>query len=898
GATGVPSRLWGPGIKTPGVMASYVEAERVARQLLADHLALLAPGASVDDFTLAANHYDGDIRSIGFVQSSGGRRVLGGQISFRFKNDRLFVIASEALPNVSVPAAHGKRLAPAALVGHATEHARTELDLAGAPVTAGADEVILPLVSDDAVLGYRVAVPATIDGGVDGKYLAYVDPTTGAVLALHQTNLYATGVVSYRSVDRQPMRPRRDRTASHANVMLNGVPQTTNAGGVVTWSPDTVQTVTTGVTGPFVTIVNKGASAALAATELSLSPGGAVVWDASATEEDDAQVVTFIATNTVKEFVRRHLDPAMPKLDDALIANVNISQNCNAFFDGKNINFFHASMNCQNTGRLEDVVFHEFGHFMHASEIISGVGAFEGAMSEGASDFLAAMITGDSGMGRGFFYTEEPLRELDPPDKENVWPTDIGEIHHTGKIYGGAMWDMRKALIAQYGEERALPIIGKIFVGTLRRSTSIPTSLLEALAADDDDGDVSNGTPNECAIRDAFARHGLRTATGIIVAPGVVRDNARATVVRADMTGTSERCSGDDIASVRLKWRPSYTGVPESGSMEMERVDTNRFWGNLPLAVNESVFYSATVNFVDGSTMTLPDNMADKDYQTYQGNTVKLYCTDFEKNPFLDGWKTGAKDGKPSPWQWGTPTGIGGATDPPSAYSGSKILAQVLDGDYLSASSSYAQLPDINVGQYSDVRLQFRRWLAVEDSEFDQARVTVNGQQAWVNFTAKKGQSSAIHHIDKEWRFTDVALSYHTVGHTMKIAFDLTTDEGLQLGGWQIDDLCVVANTASICGDGVRQTFEQCDEGEANADVAGATCRTWCQRPKCGDFIVDGNEECDAGPGGDGSCSELCRIIPEENVGCCSANGGTAGPLALSLFAGAWLFRPRRRRSR
>ena len=83
-----------------------------------------------------------------------------------------------------------------------------------------------------------------------------------------------------------------------------------------------------------------------------------------------------------------------------MTANVNIPQNCNAFFDGKTINFFHSSMMCQNTGLLEDVIYHEFGHALHAFEIIEGVGSFDGAMSEGAADFLSASITGDPGMAK------------------------------------------------------------------------------------------------------------------------------------------------------------------------------------------------------------------------------------------------------------------------------------------------------------------------------------------------------------------------------------------------------------------------------------------------------------------------------------------------------------------
>ena len=115
----------------------------------------------------------------------------------------------------------------------------------------------------------------------------------------------------------------------------------------------------------------------------------------------------------MKTYVRDKLDATMKGLDAQLKANVNIPRACNAFFDGETINFFAGSMSCQNTGLLEDVVYHEYGHAVHSAEIIEGVGRGDGAFGEGVSDFLASSITGDPGMGRGFFYSDEPLRQLD-----------------------------------------------------------------------------------------------------------------------------------------------------------------------------------------------------------------------------------------------------------------------------------------------------------------------------------------------------------------------------------------------------------------------------------------------------------------------------------------------------
>lgn len=891
-ATGVPSRIWGSGIPAPGAMASPAVAERIARAVLAEHIALLAPGASPDDFVLVANTSDGDIRSVGFVQRFAGRVVVGGQISFRFKRDRLFVIGSEALPDVVLPAQPRARMAIADLHARAAGSLRSGLGLPDAPVTPPGDEVILPLVADDAVLGYRLAVPVTIDGGAAGRYLAYSDAATGDVLAVQQMNLFSTGTVLYHAVDRYPSLPRVDRPAPRARVTLDGAPETTTVAGELNWPDAGSHVVTTAVVGDLVSIVNKATGGALATTDLSLAPGGQAVWDASAAPETDAQVQTFLNVNRAKDFARV-LDPAMPTLDDQITANVNIAQDCNAFFDGKSVNFFHASTRCQNTGLIQDVVFHEYGHAVHTAEIIAGVGAFDGAMSEGAADFFAAQITGDPGMGRGFFYNDMPLRDLDPPNSEARWPQDIGEIHKTGIIFGGTFWDLRKSLIASLGEADGIALTEKLYLGALRRSVNIPTSLVEVLATDDNDGDLSNGTPHECAIREAYGRHGLRTVTGVIAAPDRL-EAAASTAVDIELSGLSTCHPGDDIDHASLVWKSTD---PDAAPTTVSAVQTapTAFHADLPLIPDAVTLYQAVVVFADGSTLTLPDNRGDPFYQVYVGRTVPLYCTDFETgDPLMAGWTTGTADGSASPWVWGTPTA--GATDPHIPFGGQHALIQVLNGDYAPKSSAFVKMPPVDVGQWSDVHLQYRRWLAVEDSHYDKARITVGGQQAWINFTANMGDDSSTHHIDREWRFHDVPVSGIQSGHVLDIGWDLSSDEGLQFGGWAIDDVCVVANVNSVCGDGFVTAHEQCDNGPANADKPNQ-CRTYCQNPTCGDKIIDDGEECDDGPAGTGHCTASCALVePPSLGGCCSAERGAAGPFALGVLVVGLVLRRRRPR--
>ncbi|HEY0190230.1 MAG TPA: hypothetical protein VGC42_03860, partial [Kofleriaceae bacterium] len=882
-ATGVPSRIWGSGLPAPGASASAVLAEAFARAALADHLALLAPGSSLDNFALVSNHSDGDQRSVGFVQRHAGQRVVGGQISFRFKHDRLFVIASQALPDVALPASSRRaRLTRAALGDRAAGNLRRELALPDAPVSAPGDEVVLPLIGDDAILGYRAAVPVTIDGGADGRYLAYADPSTGETLAVRQMNLYASATLSYLGIDRYPEKPRVTRVAPFAHVSIDGTPVTTGHDGRVSFAGPT-GTVTTSVLGDLVTITNRGASGSLASAQLAITDGGTTLWDASAVPEDDAQVQVFLDLNLAKDFVRT-IDPGLAILDQAVPANVNIAQDCNAFFDGKAVNFFHATKTCQNTGLLQDVVFHEFGHAVHTAEIIDGVGSFDSAMSEGAADFLAAQITNDSGMGRGFYYSDDPLRELDPPDRENRWPEDIGEIHKTGIIFGGAFWDLRKALIASLGQDVGVALTERLYIGALRRSTGIPDSLIEVLATDDDDGDLSNGTPHECEIRAAWGRHGLRTASGKVEAPATLAQPTASVAVRVVLTGLSPRCAGDEIDHSDLVWKSLGTSSVTPGSVTTvpSPTDPTVSSAQMPVPANVVLLYQVQVKFVDGSVLSLPDNLADPFYQLYEGRTVPLYCTDFEAgDPLTMGWTTGANKGT-SPWAWGSPAS--GSSDPHAAFSGSSALIQALDGDYAPSTSSFVAMPPIDVGRWTDVHLQYRRWLAVEDSQFDQAQITVGGQTVWQNATQGMGDASSLAHLDREWRFQDVAVSGYQAGHVLDIRWSLTADPGLEFGGWALDDVCVVANAAGVCGDGLLTIHEQCDDGADNADQPNA-CRTWCQLPMCGDGIVDDGEDCDHGTKGDGQCTPTCAWVgPPSLGGCCQVGGGPGGALALAML--------------
>jgi len=673
--------------------------------------------------------------------------------------------------------------------------------------------------------------------------------------------------------------------------------------GIFLWDGTGSAAVTTRAIGPLVNVVNDAGLAGTAA--FSVANGATQVWDARSEQMLDAQVGAFVHGRIVKEYCRTFA-PDLEFLDQTLVATVNIDDECNAFSDGNTINFFQSSVNCQNTALVVDVVYHEFGHSLHAHSLIEGVGAFDGAFSEGLSDYLAATIQNDPGMGRGFFYTDDALRDIDPVDDERRWPEDISEIHETGLIFAGAMWDLRKLMIAAYGQAEGVRRADLLFYAAVQRATTIPTTYVEILAADDDDGDLTNGTPNGCMINQAFGPHGLRALAIDMTPLSAELPTAAGHVISLAVSGAIPDCPGEELTAAVIDWR-LRSDPTTGGSVPMSLVD-GRYAAVIPTQDDGTVVsFQVRLDFADTNTIRFPDNPADPWYEFYIGDLEPIYCTDFETDPFAAGWThtldSGSAQEGADDWAWGGPGGSGSSGDPLAAFSGTGVIGNDLGGSdyngmYQPDKINSATSPIVEVGAYSDVRLHYRRWLNVEDAYFDKASIMANGALVWRNFDSDMGNASATHHQDREWRFHDVSLSPYIHDGTVQVKFELASDGGLEFGGWTVDDFCIVALRRSVCGDGELTGIEQCDDGDGNDDQAVDGCRSDCRAAFCGDGVVDSGEACDDGDGLDtGPCTANCQGGPDaDDGGCCSTGGGGAGRLAgFALLAFAIAFSLRRR---
>ncbi len=384
-----------------------------------------------------------------------------------------------------------------------------------------------------------------------------------------------------------------------------------------------------------------------------------------------------------------------------------------------------------------------------------------------------------------------------------MWPADRTNVPHvTGLIIAGALWDLRARLVHERGPQAGVTAAERIYAGVLARAADLPGSYLAAQIADDDDGDLGNGTPHACALEAAFGRHGLAGpgfATTALASPAVIDR----TITVAVTTPTGTACPPPAVTGGRVTWRPAGEAW-RSLDLAASGAAGAAWSGSFPDVPDGTLLeYRVTATLADASLITLPANLADPAYQHLVGPVTELWCERFEAGD--PGWaQTG--DG----WEWGTPGAHADAGDPTAAFGGARALGTDLtsDGRYAVSATTTITTPLVDTHGFTGVHLQYRRWLAVEDRTYDQATIAVGRDVLWTN----AGDASAeLRHVDREWRLHDVDLGAYAGGE-VNVTWTITADASITLGGWTLDDVCIV---------GVGQVPD--DEGCCSGGGAGGS---------------------------------------------------------------------------
>jgi hypothetical protein len=422
---------------------------------------------------------------------------------------------------------------------------------------------------------------ATVSGDL-GSWEGIVDASNGDVLAFEDKNAYAQrtiiGGVYPVSNDGRP--PDGIEQAGwpmpFATVTTPGGPVTSSTGGTI--SCGITGQISTALAGPFIRMNdNCGAVNEVAAAgnlDLSQSAGTDCTVPAGHSVGDTHSSRTgFYELNRIKEQARAHL-PANAWLTNQLVSNMNINNQCNAFWSTGlgTVNFYRDNNSaCRNTGEIAAIFDHEWGHGMDANGTAPGVSS----PGEGIADIYGFLRLNDPCIGRGFFKNQVCGGYGDPCDGttqtgctgiRNVdfmahacdrphtitWietgftaaqcngvarpACPVGNqngpcgqaVHCEGKVVGETAFDLaRRDLTAapfNYDFNTAHEVNTRLWYILAQPVTSWYTcsvgggcgatnGYMQALAADDDNGNLGDGTPHMTAIRAAFERHEIHCAT-------------------------------------------------------------------------------------------------------------------------------------------------------------------------------------------------------------------------------------------------------------------------------------------------------------------------------------------------------------------------------------------------
>lgn len=860
--TGLPHRAWGPGIDL-GELQDAQDLESSLRDLIARHPQLF--GVSGAELGPARIGYIArtDTWYATFDQQVQGVPVWRGGLTFRVRFGKLVLFGVE-----THPAARGLSVSSQLNAELAIQEAVRQGPAASAFHDAPEARLIVFPEERDGQLHYRLAWETrTRTSSPPGLWVSLIDARSGELLHVWNEVRFLTGQITGLHNERT-----LDGKTAVSPMPLLTVKNGAGASTTTDWSGNfTLEesgSFSVGLTGSYITVRNRQTS-----NGAGSFTGSSFQWTTSSATQ--AEIDSYVFLHQVRDFWEP-LTPEVSMVDDALTSNVNVSGSCNAYYDG-NVNFYRAGSGCNNTGSIADVNYHEWGHGFHYTSLQAGT--FDGSISEGIGDVTSALLTGDPVIAPYFSTTGAGIREI---ATDLRYPEDItGEVHADGLIFAGAIWDLWAELETVYDAETAWLLTAQLFADAIKAGPTIPDSYDEVVAADDDNGDLSDGTPNQCHILNAFALHGL----GPGGSGGSTLTVAHETLVNQEPTATEYPLSAE-----LTSFAPDCVAAEAEEAVVHFSIDGGATWADAALSLSGKgdvagaipaqpqgsiVDYYVSVTNTDGDTVQNPTGGSINPHSFIVGELIEVYCEDFEDD---DGGYTselvaGDDEEGANDWQRGVPQGKAG--DPDFAWSGRRVWGNDLgsnnyNGEYQAEKHNRLSSVAITLPTDSDTfYLQFRRWLTVEDGYYDKARVLVDGEVAWENHKTKRDIGDE-HHLDDQWALHSLPVADLDGDGAVVISWEIESDQGLHMGGWNIDDVCVYAlKTVDIPVDTGG------DDTGGGDDTAGGD-----------DDTGDVGQADDTGEGGGVSIKPAC--------GCAAEPAPSSGLALLGALAGLALSRRRR----
>ncbi len=802
--TGTPRVLFGNGIPLPDWREnSLAEARRHAHLQLQQRHALLGLGHS--EFRERIGARMGRTWTFHFDQWFAGLPVLGGSVDVRLHMlGKLVHLGSTAWPLaadfVTVPTIGETEAVALAWLG--AGFVPNDVPQPGTTRTprlvihANAD----PLAVSPPTLAWEIPIRAIDAQGLGPLGSAYVDAKTGAFLRFvsekHECGFGCghTPPVAHAAGASKPLPLPVPTTctvmgylhtafspaSTPTNIPLAGVEvvvpghgtYVTNAAGQFTVdlvAPTAVTLVLNGVHSA--TVQGPGAPS----VPTTLQPGVPVTLQfgsAASGEFELAHTTTYHWTWRINDWARTILGNTAELAQASQVSpTVNIASSCNAFYSGNSINFYAAGGGCNNTAGAS-VIAHEWGHGL--DDRYGGISQNNG-LSEGWGDICSMYLLDDPEIGHDFFLGGGGIRN---GNNNQQYPNGSG-VHAQGLSWMGFAWRFRQNLRAAFGTTQALLVSNDVVLGSIvANASSQADAVIAAFQADDNDGQLGNGTPHYAELAAACQAHSLPY-------PPIINGYlAHAQLTTTKQQWTSRRIEVDAIpftgqfTEVRAHWLSG--GVWQQRNL-VPSGTPNRWHGLLPgIAAPSSLMYHIEAVHGLGSLHRLP---LTNEYVAMTVAEQRIWFEDFETGGA--GWTHGATTGVDD-WEIGAPAGRFGFgwVDPGVAASGIACagtdLGQSSDGAYSAASDSWLRSPPIDCTGFTGIRMRCKRWVSCA-GPVDRVEIRVNGVAYWTTPTAVAN--------DTGWSTLEFYLPTANNNPALVFEFRLISNGPVQYGGCHIDDV-------------------------------------------------------------------------------------------------------------
>lgn len=510
-----PHRAYGQPVSTSGSTIEDRARNFIANELVDFHI-------PVTDLQLQGISENDKQKFVNFFQQYQGIKVLESRLTVKMTNDfKVIMFGADVYHdiNISISPSISSGAAGSAAMSGITESivstvVQPELAILPVPVNKNYEYHLVYVVQVKTMDTYNIPSDFyTLVDAVSGEVLYRQNRvhhfhdkhknikamTPGGIDVSVNANLYTT----------QPYNPATSEALANLEFTVNGN----------TFNTDLTGNASTGITGP------QSATFKLQGLWSIVSTNG-VTPTQTTTLADGPNTFSF-TSGTIQErsayynvnIVHDHCNAVLPSftgMDWQLPTKVDLTTgNCNAFYDGSAINFYAQANGCTSFAEVGDVVYHEYGHGINDNFYQAGGSFFQnGAMGEGYADFWAFSITQNAVLGYGTSTTNatDYVRRYDQNRK--VYPINIvGEVHADGEIIAGAWWDTYLNLGSDMNH--TLQLFAGAYPGFQaaiadgQEGKAYTDVLIDVLQYDDNDGDLTNGTPNGLAIVDAFALHGI-----------------------------------------------------------------------------------------------------------------------------------------------------------------------------------------------------------------------------------------------------------------------------------------------------------------------------------------------------------------------------------------------------